>query len=381
MRRRLYDTDHDQFRAAFRTFLERNAVPHADEWEDRGTVDRGYWREAGKAGFIGFEAPVEHGGLAIHDFRYNAVITEEIVRSGVNGDAFTMANDILAPYLIEVTDEAQAQRWLPGFVSGELIAALALSEPGGGSDLAALTTTGTWHGDRIVINGSKTFITSGATADLALVLVRTGEADGRGMTLVAVEADTPGFTRGAPMHKIGRRAQDTAELFFTDCEVPAANVLGEPGEGFRLVMRNLARERLSIAVNGVCVARRALDLALDHTRERTTFGKRLVDHQSVRHAVAEMHTAIEVTQSHIDRCIVALDAGELTAVDAAAAKFHATELEFATADRCLQLFGGYGYIEEYPIARLWRDARVTRIYGGANEIMREIVGRDIAGRP
>jgi alkylation response protein AidB-like acyl-CoA dehydrogenase len=381
MKRNLYDDDHEQFRSAFRTFLERHAVPHTDEWEEHGIIDRGYWSQAGRAGFIGFEVPELHGGLGISDFRYNTVINEEIVQSGVNGDAFTMANDVLAPYLIELTDESQAARWLPRFVSGELIVALALSEPQGGSDLAALATTGTIGGDHIVINGSKTFITSGASADLVLVLVRTGEADGRGMTLVAVEADTPGFSRGAPMHKIGRRAQDTAELFFSDCEVPAANIVGEPGAGFRLVMRNLARERLSIAVNGVCVARRALELALDHARERKTFGRRLVDHQTIRHAIAEMHTAIEVTQSHIDRCITALSAGELSAVDAAAVKFHATELEFATADRCLQLFGGYGYMEEYPIARLWRDARVTRIYGGANEIMREIVGRDIAGRP
>jgi len=377
VRRTLYGREHEDFRSAFRQFLEREAVPHTDRWEEAGLVDRSFFEAAGRAGFLGFEAPEEFGGLGVDDFRYNAVMAEEIVATGTAGDGFTLGNDILAPYLIELTTPEQRARWLPGFTAGTLIPAIAMTEPTTGSDLRAIRTTARRDGDGYVLDGAKTFITNGAQADLVLVLARTGERDGRGMSLLAVEAGTPGFTRGRPLHKIGRKAQDTAELFFDGCRVPAANLVGEPGAGLRLVLGNLPRERLSMAVLAVAAAERALDLALAHCRERTTFGVPLGSHQAVRFELADVHTQVGVARVYVDRCVQALVDGELTAEEAAAAKYWTTDLQCSVIDRCLQLFGGYGYMEEYPIARMWRDARVQRIYGGTNEIMKEVVGRAV----
>jgi len=373
--RRIFTEEHVAFRNAFRDFLEAEAVPHVAKWEAAGRVPAEFWRSAGAHGFIGFEASEDLGGLGISDFRFNAIIAEEIADSGTAGDSFAMANDIVGPYLFDYATPEQQRRWVPEFASGETVAAIAMTEPGTGSDLARITTTGRIDGDSIVINGSKTFITNGLTADLVLVLVRSGTSSRAEMTLVAVEAGTPGFTRGPALHKIGRKAQDTSELFFDDVRVPLANVVGEVGRAFDNVKRNLPRERLSIAIYGVASARRALRLAMEHASQRTTFGTPLREHQVVLHQLAEMHTAIEVAQSHIDACIMALNDGELSPEDASGAKYWATDLEFQTIDRALQLFGGYGYMEEYPIARMWRDARVQRIYGGANDIMRDIVGR------
>jgi acyl-CoA dehydrogenase len=377
MRRTLYDTAHEDFRSAFRQFLEREAVPHTDRWEEAGLVDRSFFEAAGRAGFLGFEAPEEYGGLGIDDFRYNAVMAEEIVATGTAGDGFTLGNDILAPYLIELTTEEQRRRWLPAFTAGTLIPAIAMTEPTTGSDLQAIRTAARREGDEYVIDGAKTFITNGARADLVLVLARTGERDGRGMSLLAVEAETPGFTHGSPLHKIGRKAQDTAELFFDSCRVPAANLVGEPGAGLRTVLRNLPRERLSMAVLAVAAAERALALALTHCRDRTTFGVPLGSHQAIRFELADLHTQVGIARVYVDRCVQALVDDELTAEEAAGAKYWTTDLQCSVIDRCLQLFGGYGYMEEYPIARMWRDARVQRIYGGTNEIMKEVVGRAI----
>ncbi|MBC2637685.1 MULTISPECIES: acyl-CoA dehydrogenase family protein [unclassified Rhodococcus (in: high G+C Gram-positive bacteria)] len=380
MRRTLYTAEHEAFRSAFRSLLDREAVPNVEKWEQAGTVDRDFITTAAESGFLGFEFETEYGGLGISDFRYNAVMTEEVVRSGMAGDTFSMQNDIIVPYLRDLATDDQKKRWLPKFTRGECVTALGMTEPGAGSDLASIRTSAVRDGDNLVINGTKTFITSGATCDLAIVLVRTGERDGRGTSLVLVENGTPGFERGRPMHKIGRKAQDTAELVFTDCRVPASNVLGEPGRGFRSAIANLPRERLSIAVSGVASAVHALELALDHVRSRVAFGGPLADLQSVRMAIAEMHTDIQVLQHYVDGCVTAVDRGELTAAEAAGAKYKATELQWDVVDRCLQLFGGYGYMEEYPIARIWRDARIQRIYGGANEVMKDLVGRAVVAQ-
>lgn len=377
MRRTLYGPEHESLRTAFRAFLDREAVPFTEDWERAGTPDRDFIVKAGAAGYIGFELAPEHGGLGIDDFRYNAVMSEEVVASGMASDLFTMQNDIIVPYLRDLTTQEQRQRWHSRFVSGRLVTALALTEPGAGSDLASITTNATRDQDMLVINGSKTFITSGATCDLAIVLTKTNERDGKGTTLIAVEAGTPGFDRGQPMNKIGRKGQDTAELFFDNCRVPVANVIGEPGRGFASTVRNLPRERLSIAVSGVASARHALRLARDHLGQRMAFGAPLSQMQAVRMVLADLHTDTEVVGAYLDACIMAVNEGELTAAEAAGAKAKATDVQWRVVDTVLQLFGGYGYMEEFPIARIWRDARVQRIYGGANEVMMDLVGRSL----
>ncbi|MGQ4600635.1 acyl-CoA dehydrogenase family protein [Nocardia sp. R6R-6] len=379
MRRTVYQPWHEEFRSAFRAFLDREAVPHVASWEAAGTPDRAFVKAAGQAGFLGFEFDLSLGGLGIDDFRYNAVMTEEVVASGMAADLFSMQNDIIVPYLRDLATDEQRARWVPRFTAGELVVSLGMSEPGAGSDLAAITTTARREGDEYVLNGSKTFITSGATCDLAIVLARTGERDGRGTSLIAVEYGTTGFKRGNPMHKIGRRGQDTAELFFDECRVPASNLVGEAGRGLSGAITNLPRERLSIAVSAVSSARVAFDLALAYLTERIAFGGPIAQLQSVRMTLAELHTDIAVMQTYVDRCVLAVDDGSLSAEEAAGCKYKATELQWGVIDRVLQLFGGYGYMEEYPIARMWRDARVQRIYGGANEVMKDLIGRRLVG--
>jgi alkylation response protein AidB-like acyl-CoA dehydrogenase len=380
MHRTLYEPEHEVFRTAFRLFLDREAVPFVSAWEQEGTPDRGFIKKAADAGYLGFEFGAEYGGLGIDDFRYNAVMTEEVVASGMASDTFIMQNDIIVPYLHEMTTPEQKKRWLPRFTSGDCLTALAMTEPEAGSDLASITTSARRQGEEFILNGSKTFITSGATCDLSIVLARTGERDGRGMSLIAVEYGTPGFARGRPMAKIGRKAQDTAELFFSDCHVPVSNLIGEAGQGFREAVRNLPRERLAIAVSAIASARRALELVLAYTSQRVAFGAALNQLQSVRMTIADMHIDIAVVGEYIDRCVLALNANDLTPEEAAAAKCKATELQWAVIDRSLQLFGGYGYMEEYPIARMWRDARIQRIFGGANEVMKDLIGRSVVGQ-
>jgi acyl-CoA dehydrogenase len=377
MRRTIYDEQHETFRKGFRAFLEKEAVPYVADWEAAGVVDRRFFKAAGDAGFLGFEAPEEHGGLDVRDFRYNAIMAEEVVDSGMSGDTFSIHNDIVTPYLLELTNEAQRCRWLPGFTSGNTVTALAMTEPDAGSDLAAIRTSGRQVGSDIVLNGTKTFITNGSSCDLVIVLVRTGEDGGRGTSLVVVERGTPGFTRGRPMSKIGRRSQDTAELIFTDCRVPRSNIIGQAGRGFSETMKNLPRERLSIATLAVASAEQAFQWGLRYTRERRAFGGPLTALQSVRMALAEMRTEISIARTYIDHCVLALNDGDLDPSEAAGVKYWSTDLQWNVLDRCLQLFGGYGYMEEYPIARAWRDARVQRIYGGTNEIMKEVVGRAV----
>jgi alkylation response protein AidB-like acyl-CoA dehydrogenase len=380
MLRTLFDDTHDQFRAAFRTFLEREAVPHHERWEADGIVDRQFFKQAGASGFIGMDVPEEFGGGGIKDFRFNAVIAEEIQRAGVNsaGLGLTLHNDICMPYFLDLGTDEQKQRWLPGIASGELITAVAMTEPGMGSDLASMATTAIRDGDDYIVNGSKTFITNGINADLVITAVKTDPTERhRGMSLLVVERGTPGFERGRNLHKIGMHAQDTAELFFTDARVPVANLLGEEGGGFLHLVGKLPQERLSIAVTGVAAARAALDWTIEYVRERKAFGQSIGSFQNSRFKLAEMVTEITIAETFVDRCILALNAGELTAEEAAMAKWWCTELQGRVADICVQLHGGYGYMNEYPIARAYADARITRIYGGATEIMKEIIGKSL----
>ena len=379
MRRDLFEDTHEDFRASFRTFLEREVSPRYMDWEHDGIVPREVFAQAGRHGFLGMEVPERYGGAGAADFRFNLVIGEEAQRAGVGsfGLGITLHNDILLPYFLAYADDQQRERWLPGIVSGELITAIAMTEPGTGSDLAGIATRAAKDGDGYVVNGSKTFITNGINADLVITAVRTGPDPHKGLSLVVVERDMAGFERGRNLEKVGQHAQDTAELSFDDVHVPHENLLGEEGQGFRYLVSNLPQERLSIAASAVAAAEAALDWTLEYVRERKAFGQPIGSFQNSRFQLAELRTEVDVARVYIDRCVRALNAGELTAEDAAGAKWWCTDLQGRVTDRCLQLFGGYGYMVEYPIARAWADARVTRIYGGANEIMKEIVGRSM----
>ncbi len=380
MRRTLYDADHEAFRDTVRTFLAKEVAPHADEWDRAGIVPRELFTAAGSQGLLGMAVPEEHGGGGNPDFRFNAVLGEEVTRAGVAGPGagICLVNDVCLPYFLDLATEEQRARWLPGIASGELIPAIAMTEPGAGSDLASITTTARRDGDAYVVNGAKTFITNGINADLVVTVVKTDpEQRHRGMSLLVLERGMPGFERGRNLHKLGQHAQDTAELSFTDVRVPVGNLLGQEGAAFAHLVDRLPQERLGIAVAGVSSAAAALEWTLEHVRSRTAFGKPIGSFQNTRFRLAEIATEVDVAQSYVDDCIRALNAGELTAVDAAKAKWWCTELQGRALDACLQLFGGYGYMTEYPIARAWADARVTRIYGGTTEIMKEVVGRDL----
>jgi alkylation response protein AidB-like acyl-CoA dehydrogenase len=380
VQRGLFEDEHELFRDSVRRFIAAEVVPRNEGWEQAGVVDRDLFTGAGKHGFLGMAAPVEHGGGGTRDFRYNLVIAEEIQRAGVNaaGLGWTLHNDICLPYFLALADDEQQARWLPGICSGELVTAIAMTEPGIGSDLASMTTTARRDGDDYVVNGSKTFITNGINADLVITAVKTDPSERhRGMSLLVLERGMAGFERGRNLDKIGMHAQDTAELFFTDVRVPVANRLGEEGEGFRYLVTNLPQERLSIAATGVAAARAAFDQTLAYVKERTAFGQPVGSFQNSRFRMAEMATEIEIAQSFIDRSVVALNAGELTADEAAMAKWWCTELQGRVVDACVQLHGGYGYMTEYPVARAYADARITRIYGGTTEIMKEIIGRSL----
>ena len=383
MRRTLYDDDHEDFRASFRTFLEREVIgddARYGQWEREGIVPRSVYAKAGAGGFAGMAVPERYGGAGVEDFRFNLVIGEESQRAAVGGFGLglTLHNDIALPYFLSYCNEEQRERWLPGIASGELITAIAMTEPGIGSDLAAMTTRALRDGEEYVVSGSKTFITNGINADLVITAVKTDPAERhRGISLLVVERDTAGFTRSQLREKVGQHAQDTAELFFADARVPAANLLAEEGDGFRYLVSNLPQERLSIAASAVAAGEAALGWTLGYARERQAFGQPIGSFQSSRFALAELHGELQIARVFIDRCVEALNAGELTAEDAASAKWWCTDLQGRVVDRCVQLHGGYGYMLEYPIARAYADARVTRIYGGANEIMKEIVGRSL----
>jgi alkylation response protein AidB-like acyl-CoA dehydrogenase len=381
MERTLYAAEHDLFRASFRQFVEKEMAPHHLAWEHAGIVDRELFKAAGSHGFLGMAIPEEYGGGGSDDFRYNAVITEETQRAGVAGAGLgiSLHNDICLPYFLRYCDDEQRRRWLPGIASGELITAIAMTEPGLGSDLASMTTAAVRDGDSYIVNGSKTFITNGINADLVITAVKTDPSERhRGISLLILERGMEGFERGRNLDKLGLHSQDTAELFFTDVRVPTANLLGdEEGRGFFQLVGNLPQERLSIAMAGIAAARAALDMTLVYVKERHAFGQAVGSFQNSRFTLAELATEIEIGQTFIDRCILALNERTLTAEEAAMAKWWCTELQKRTVDRCLQLHGGYGYMNEYPIARAYADARVTTIYGGTTEIMKEIIGRSL----
>ena len=383
MRRTLFEDLHEDFRASFRTFLEREVVGEEGrygEWEREGIVPREVFEAAGRGGFLAMSVPERYGGAGADDFRLNLVIGEECQRSAVGsfGLGITLHNDICLPYFLRLADEAQRERWLPGIVSGELITALAMTEPGIGSDLAGMSATAIRDGDHYVLNGSKTFITNGINADLVIVAAKTDPRERhRGISLLVAERGMEGFERGRKLHKLGQHAQDTAELSFEDVRVPAENLLGQEGEGFIHLVSNLPQERLSIAASAVAAAEAALDWTLDYVRERQAFGQPIGSFQNSRFTLAQLHSEVQVARVYLDNCVVALDAEDLSPEDAAGAKWWCTELQGRVVDACLQLHGGYGYMLEYPIARAYADARVTRIYGGANEIMKEIIGRSL----
>jgi len=380
MRRTIFTGDHELFRQSVRTFIEREVTPNFERWDRDGIVDRELFTSAGAAGFLAMDAPEAFGGGGVEDFRYNAIISEEFAYSGAApaGIGITLHNDVCLPYFLSLTTDEQKQRWLPGICSGELITAIAMTEPGIGSDLASMSTSALRDGDDYVVNGAKTFITNGINADLVIVAVKTDPKERhKGMSLLVIERGTPGFERGRNLEKVGLHAQDTAELFFTDARVPVANLLGGEGMGFLHLVENLPQERLSIAVGAVAAARQALRWTLEYTHERTAFGQPVAAFQNSRFVLAECATEIEIAEVFIDRCIEALNANELTVEEAAMAKWWTTELQKRVVDSCVQLHGGYGYMLEYPIARAYLDTRIQTIYGGTTEIMKEIIGRSL----
>jgi alkylation response protein AidB-like acyl-CoA dehydrogenase len=378
VRSALLEDEHLSFQQAARTFVEREVVPHHASWELEGRVDRDLWRKAGRQGLLGIDVPEEHGGGGVDDFRFQVLLSEELVRVGASGVGFALHNDVVAPYLLALATPEQRSRWLPGFCTGELVTAVAMTEPDAGSDLAAVRTTARRERDHYLLNGSKTFVTNGLHADLVLVVAKTDPRRGvRGMSLLVVERGMPGFSRGNALHKIGMRAQDTAELFFDDVAVPADNLLGLENRGFLHLADHLPQERLGIAAYATAGAEVALEQTIAYCKARTAFGAPLGSLQHVRFELAEMTTEVDVTRTFVDDCIMAHVQGRLDAVRAASAKWWATDVQKRVLDRCLQLHGGYGFMAETPVARAFADTRVHAIYGGANEIMKEIVGRSL----
>ncbi|WP_328535700.1 acyl-CoA dehydrogenase family protein [Streptomyces sp. NBC_00344] len=378
MKRRIFTAEHEAFRETVRTFLAKEVLPHYEQWEKDGIVSRAAWSAAGRQGLLGLAVPEEYGGGGNPDFRYSAVIAEEFTRAGVAGLALGLHNDIVGPYLTGLATDEQKRRWLPGFCSGEIITAIAMTEPGAGSDLQGIRTTAEDKGDHWILNGSKTFISNGILADLVIVVARTSpEGGAKGLSLLVVERGAEGFERGRNLDKIGQKSQDTAELFFNDVRLPKENLLGERDGAFIHLMTNLAQERMGIAVAGIAAAEHLLDITMEYVKEREAFGRPLSKLQHIRFEIAEMATECAVTRTFLDRCIVDHSAGELDAVHASMAKWWATELQKRVADRCLQLHGGYGYMTEYPVAKAFTDGRIQTIYGGTTEIMKEIIGRSL----
>jgi alkylation response protein AidB-like acyl-CoA dehydrogenase len=380
MKRTGFSPEQRDFRESAGRFVAEEIKPHDAEWEAAGIVPRELFRRAGEMGMLGFEVDEAHGGAGLADFRLNQIFNEEVCAAGVTGSGLGLIlhNDVCVPYFDHYCNDEQRDRWLPGIAGGELITAIAMTEPGTGSDLASIATTAVRERDEYVVNGSKTFITNGINSDLIVTAVKTDPAaKHRGLSLLVIEAGAEGFARGRNLEKLGTHAQDTAELFFDDLRVPVENLLGEEGKGFMYLVSNLARERLSIAVSAVASARAALEETLAYVKDRSAFGQPIGSFQNTRFALAEISTEVELATVFVDVCVTALNAGELSDDDAARAKWWCSELQGRVVDRCLQLHGGYGYMLEYPIAKAWADARVTRIYGGTTEIMKEIVGRSL----
>jgi alkylation response protein AidB-like acyl-CoA dehydrogenase len=374
----VYEAEHEDFRKTARTFFEREVAPHHDQWEKDGIVPRELWLRAGEAGLLCFDVPEEYGGAGVTDFRYNVVLSEEQTRSGASGPGFSVHSDIIVPYLTSLGTEEQKQRWLPGCVSGEIITAIAMTEPGAGSDLQGVRTTAVDAGDHYVLNGSKTFISNGINADLVIVVARTDpEAGHQGISLVVVERGMEGFERGRNLEKIGLHAQDTAELSFTDVRVPKTNLLGEEGQGFVYLMQNLPQERLIIGAQAVAAIESVVEMCLDYAKTREAFGRPIGKFQHNRFLVAEMATEARVARAFLDDCVRRHLDGQLSAVDAAMIKWWTTELQNKIVNQGVQLHGGYGYMMEYPIAKAYLDSRISTIYGGTTEIQKEIIGRSL----
>jgi alkylation response protein AidB-like acyl-CoA dehydrogenase len=378
MARAIFDQEHEAFREAVGTFLDKEVVPFHDQWERDGIVDREVWAKAGAQGLLGLQLDEEHGGGGTPDFRYNVVIGEEMTRRGVYGPAFTLFNDMIVPYLTASASEEQRSRWFPGLCSGETIAAIAMSEPGAGSDLQGIRTSAVDAGDHYVLNGQKTFISNGILADLVVVVARTDpDAGHQGISLLVVERGMEGFERGRNLEKIGQHAQDTAELFFADVRVPKTNLLGEEGSGFVHLMTNLSQERLSIAVSAATACEVVVEETLRYAKDRTAFGRPIGKFQHNRFVIAEMATEAHIARVFVDDCIARHLRGELDAKTASMAKYWVTELQNKLVDRGVQMHGGYGYMAEYPIARAFVNSRVQTIYGGTTEIQKEIIGRSL----
>ncbi|CAN5788775.1 acyl-CoA dehydrogenase family protein [soil metagenome] len=380
MQRTLFDAEHQMFRDSVRGFVATSVVPYHDKWDDEGIVPRELFTGAAEIGMLALQAPETYGGGGIADFRFNQVVLEEFHYAGVApaGLSISLHNDIVLPYFTEQTNDQQKERWLPGICSGQSITAVAMTEPGTGSDLASIATTAIRDGDHYVVNGAKTFISNGINADLVVTAVKTDPVQRHaGMSLVVIERGMEGFERGRNLDKIGLHAQDPAELVFNDVRVPVDHRLGEEGQAFSILTANLAQERLAIALSGVAAARAAVVWTLDYVKQRTAFGRPIGDFQNTKFVLAECDTEVTLAESFTDQCVLALNEGALAAADASRAKWWCTELQKRVIDRCLQLFGGYGYMREYPIARAYADARITTIYGGTTEIMKTIIAKDL----
>ena len=374
----IYDQEHEDFRAIARTFMEKEVAPHMEQWEKDGQVSRELWLRAGEQGLLCFDVPEEFGGMGVDDFRYNAIVSEELSRIGASGPGFPVHTDIIVPYITSLGTDEQKQRWLPGLVSGELISAIAMTEPGAGSDLQGVKTSAVDKGDHYVLNGSKTFISNGIMSDVVIVVCRTDpDAGHMGISLLVVERGMAGFERGRNLDKMGLKAQDTAELSFDNVEVPKANLLGKEGEGFIYLMQNLPQERISIGVQAVAAIEHVLDLCLSYAKEREAFGKPIGKFQHNRFVLAEMATEAYVARTFINDCVMKLNAGQADPALASMAKWWTTELQAKVVDAGVQLHGGYGYMTEYPISRAYTDSRISRIYGGTTEIQKEIIGRTL----
>ncbi|MGB1648591.1 MAG: acyl-CoA dehydrogenase family protein [Cycloclasticus sp.] len=375
--RTIYQQEHEMFRDSVRKFLEDEAVPYHEQWEEDGQVDRSIWLKAGELGMISPTVPEEFGGVGV-DFRYNAIVDEEVSRLGLSGLGFALHSDIAVPYIIHYGSDEQKRTYLPKLVSGEMISAIAMTEPGTGSDLQGVQTTAIKDGSDYILNGSKTFITNGQLADIVIVVAKTEpELGGKGTSLILLEEGTKGFTKGKNLKKVGMKAQDTSELFFDNVRVPQSNLLGEENKGFIYLMQDLPQERLSVAITGIAAAESILQQTIEYTKERKAFGQPIADFQNTQFKLAEMDTQLTAARVFVDRCLELLIEGKLDTVSASKAKLLCSDLQCRVMDECVQLHGGYGYMWEYPVARAWADSRVQRIYAGTNEIMKLIIGRSL----
>lgn len=378
MRPEMLGEEHLMFRDAFRKFVQKELVPHMEEWEQEGIVSREAWLLAGASGFLGMDVPEAYGGIGEVDFRYSAIVCEELAYQGVSSIALPLQTDMVIPYITKYGNEDQKRGWLPKLVSGELIGAIAMTEPNTGSDIASIETIALRQGDHYLLNGQKTFISNGLLNDLVIVVAKTDpQKDAHGISLFVVERGMQGYERGRNLEKIGLHAQDTAELFFRDVKVPSDHLLGEEDQGFIYLMEGLPRERMTMAIGGIASAETALEGTIEYCKQRTAFGRPIGSFQNSRFKLAEMKTEVEIGRVFVDHCIMLYNQGELSVERAAMAKWWITDVQNRVIDQCLQLHGGYGYMKEYPIAKAYVDARAQKIYGGTSEIMKEIIGRSL----